>query len=158
MNPPVLGLDLSTHTGWAVRTASGRIESGVQEFDKRRGESDGIRFLRFRKWLNELIDLSGACKGSGIIGYEQAHHRGGYATALCVGLQTLVLETAAERGLEHVSVHTATLKKWATGSGRAGKEEMMAAAGKKHPTIELLDDNHADALLVLDWTIKDVSV
>ena len=42
-------------------------------------------------------------------------------------------------------VPAATLKKWATGDGRADKGDMMSRAG------ELMDDNLADALLLLEY-------
>jgi hypothetical protein len=38
----ILALDLGTRTGWAP-AEHGRVESGVQVFDVRRGESPGMR-------------------------------------------------------------------------------------------------------------------
>ncbi len=55
---PVLALDMATKTGWALRDRAGRFSSGVQEFSLKRGESKGMRFLRFRKWLNDVLKLS----------------------------------------------------------------------------------------------------
>ncbi len=137
----ILSLDLATKTGWCTENMS-----GVQVFDVKRGESPGMRFLRCRSWLNEMYDL---VPGLSVLVYEQAHHRGGSATACCVGLVTVVLEFAAKNKLETMPVHTATLKKWATGNGRAGKPEMIKAAIARG--YNPVDDNEADACLLYEY-------
>jgi len=57
----------------------------------------------------------------------------------------------AEHGIEHAAVHSATIKKHATGKGNAGKQEMVAAMQALGFRPE--DDNEADALALLDWAI-----
>ena len=56
---PVLALDLATATGWALWDGHGVLTHGVQAFPLRRGESPGMRWLRFRRWLRELLILGG---------------------------------------------------------------------------------------------------
>lgn len=158
---PILALDLSTKTGWGLRDRSGQIHSGVQEFELKRGESTGMRFLRFRKWINDVFKLGEFGKQfsedtPGLVIYEQAHHRGGFATELALGLVTHTQSEAARFGLEYMPVHTATLKKWATGSGKAGKPEMIKKAEELAAGVKLIDDNHADALLLLHYGIDQV--
>jgi Holliday junction resolvasome RuvABC endonuclease subunit len=158
---PVLALDLATKTGWALRDRNGNILSGVQEFVLKRGESAGMRFLRFRKWLKEVLNLAEmgldfSKEMPGLIVFEQAHHRGGHATQLAVGLVTDVLAEAARRNLEHMPVHTASLKKWATGKGNAGKPAMIEKASELYPNEKILDDNHADALLLLKYGLDEI--
>lgn len=158
---PILALDTATKTGWALKDRYGRISSGVQEFSLKRGESKGMRFLRFRKWLNDILELSEMGQtfsetNPGLICYELAHHRGGAATELCVGLMTDVLAEAARHGLEHTGVHTGALKRWATGKGNAGKDQMIKKASELFPDIELIDDNHADALLLLKYGLDEI--
>lgn len=160
---PVLALDLATKTGWALRDRTGALASGMQEFALKRGESKGMRFLRFRKWLREMLSLGELGQSfsettPGLIVFEQAHHRGGYATQLCVGLVTDVLAEAAREGLEHMPVHTGALKKWATGKGNSGKAVMISRAEELYPQIEIIDDNHADALLLLGYGLAEVEV
>lgn len=158
---PVLSLDLATKTGWSLRDRAGRKMSGVQEFALKRGESRGMRFLRFRKWLNEMFQLAELGNKydetlPGLIIYEQAHHRGGHATELAVGLVTDVLAEAARHGLEHMPVHTGSLKKWATGKGNAGKSMMIEKAKELFPDVDIIDDNHADALLLMAYGLSEV--
>jgi hypothetical protein len=146
----ILALDLATKSGWA--TTEGH-QSGVQVFDVRRGESPGMRFLRCRAWLGELSQLLG---GIDLIVYEQAHHRGGAATACCVGLVSTVLTFAAKHDVETMPVHTAELKKWATGKGNAGKPAMLQAA--KDKGWSPADDNEADAQLLLEFALESLLV
>lgn len=142
----ILGLDMATKTGWAILINGKIVESGVQDFSKRRGESNGLLFMRFRKWLHDLTQTAGI----DLIAYEAAHFRGGAATELCVGLQTRAQEIAAELGIESAPVQTNTLKKFACGHGKSGKEAMI----EKARTIlgrDPIDDNEADAVHVAGW-------
>jgi hypothetical protein len=137
----ILALDCATKTGWAL-IANGKVfESGVQDFSRRRGESNGGMFLRFRSWLLGMMGLYT------FVVYEQAHHRGGAATEICVNLTGRVQEVAAEHNIEYATYHTASLKKWATGKGKGDKSEMIKAAQAKTGK-EPQDDNEADAILL----------
>lgn len=147
----ILSLDLATNTGWAMNENGWKV-SGVQMFDVKRGESPGMRFLRCRSWLNELLTLKGKIDA---IVYEQAHHRGGSATAVGVGLVTTVQAFAAEHNIELMAVHTGTLKKFATGKGNASKEEMIAAAQSKG--WDPKDDNEADAQMLLEHALDTIA-
>lgn len=153
-----MALDLATKTGWALWDGS-RIESGVQDFTKRRGESNGMLFLNFNRWLEGQLALNQVMPPArcvDLIVFEQAHHRGGAATEIAVGLMTRVLEYGARYGIDHTSVHSMTLKKWATGSGKASKESMIQAARRRGFThLDYIpDDNEADALLILAHSIE----
>jgi len=161
MTLPLLALDLSTKTGWALLDRSGVFTSGVQEFDLKRGESKGMRFLRFRKWFKEICVLGELGKQfsttePGLVVYEQPHFRGGHACELLVGLSTNVLAEAAQFSLEHLAVHTGSLKKFATGKGNAGKDEMIVKAKEFFPQTAIIDDNHADALLLIKYGLNEI--
>ena len=149
----ILSLDLATKTGWGT-LFNGVMSSGVQEFGLRRGESAGMRFLRFRAWLSKMAEY--APGKIDLIVFEQAHHRGGAATQLCVGLVTDVLAFAADIGAETMPVHTGTLKKYATGKGNAGKPEMIQAAVLRGHRPQ--DDNEADACMLLEYAMEELRV
>lgn len=148
----ILALDLATKTGWAlIRPGWDKPESGVQDFSLKRGESPGMRFLRFRKWLMDMRMHSPE-----LYVYEQPHYRGGAPTQVCVGLESILLEEVARVSANHVSVHSKTLKKFATGKGNASKAMMERAANKRWNTV-VIDDNHADALMILAWAMEEFS-
>ncbi|MBU0959206.1 MAG: hypothetical protein KKB31_04660 [Nanoarchaeota archaeon] len=145
----ILALDLATKTGWCFKK-DGKILSGTQDFSLRRGESHGLIFLRFRKWLAEFL-----IPGEKVfVCHEQSHHRGGAATALLGGLIAETQAFAAEHGFEIMPVHSATLKKFATGSGRADKAVMIQKA--KDQGYNPQDDNEADAIHLLRYAIQEV--
>ncbi|MCK9327902.1 MAG: hypothetical protein M0P69_20575 [Bacteroidales bacterium] len=144
----ILALDCATKTGWAL-LSGGHIETGVQDFSKRRGESNGMMFLRFRGWLNSSFSRLD------IVAYEQAHHRGGAAVEVCVNLTGRAQEFAASIGAETIAPHTATVKKFATGSGKAGKAEMMEYF-RREVGREPIDDNEADAYALLRFVMEEL--
>lgn len=155
----VLALDLGTHTGWAM-ARHGAIESGAQTFDLKRGESQGMRYLRFNRWLDEIVtqplsDLIGGPRTGGVvqlIAYEQPHHRGGAATEIANGFATRVQECCARLKIEHAAVPASTLKKWTTGKGNAEKDEMRVAVAKRWNRLPATDDE-ADAIALLYYAL-----
>lgn len=150
----VLAIDPATSCGWALwQPGWEQPESGTQVFGLQRGESPGMRFLRFRKWLSSMTDDY----SPGLYIYEQAHHRGGAATELCVGFVTRIQEEAATHNALHVPVHSATLKKWATGSGRAGKDEMIVRAEERWGVLPSTHDQ-ADALILLAYGLETYGI
>ena len=149
----ILALDVATKTGWASN--SGKVlRSGITSFAIKRGESPGMRFLRCRSWLEEVYGLLN--KKVNVIVYEQAQHRGGAATMVCVGLVTEVQAFASKYNIEMMPVHTGTLKKFSTGNGRASKKDMVKAAKKKGWKPE--DHNEADAQLLLEYAMYELNV
>ena len=148
----VLAIDPGTHCGWAA-SYDGRTESGVEDFSLTRGESPGMRFIRFRSWLHEMC----ASTKPQLILYEQPHMRGGAATDVLVGMTTRIEEECALRGMEHKAVHSQTLKKATAGTGRADKEAMLKAANVLWADSlgrAVKDDNEADALSLLAYGLK----
>jgi len=156
----ILALDCATKCGFAT-LINGRIESGVQDFTKKRGESNGLVFMRFNAWLDKMNQMSGTADfvrdGFGLVVFELAHHRGGAATNLCVGMTTRVEEFAHRIGAECMPIHTATLKKFATGSGRAGKE-LMIEAFEAATYRRAVDDNEADAYFLLKFAMNEFNI
>jgi hypothetical protein len=154
----ILGLDCGLKTGWCLLTSNGEIyESGVQGFAKRRGESDGIVYLRFRRWLKKIME-----DGVKVICYEQAHQRGGYATEILVGMITRIKEVISEfdeagTHIDYLSVHSSTLKVFATGCGRSEKAAMIKSA-VEFAGKEVTDDNEADAIHIARWALKEIDV
>ena len=148
----LLALDLATRTGWAV-SEDGRITSGVQTFDLRRGESPGMRYLRFRRWLPEV----GA--RAELIVYEQTvQGPGSIAREIATGMATDVQAYCAERGIDHQPVWASTLKKFVTGKGNAKKPAMYEHA-RARGWLEYMtdgDDNEIDARCLLHYALSEI--
>jgi len=154
----ILALDCATKCGWCLLKDGKVYESGVEDFSKTRGESNGAMFLKFRAWLvQHIMDSCFISRPLGLIVYEQAHYRGGAATEIAVGLTTRVQEEAEAHKIPYATVHTGTLKKFATGSGAASKEKMMELAAvvlRRQP----ISDDEADAVHLAMWAFHEYGV
>src|SRR5437867_4277842 len=147
----ILALDFGSITGFAVGSSTEPPVSGTWKVAPLKGESPGFRYIHLRKKLNTVLEAFPDLK---IAVAEMAHMRGGAASEYAIGCATTLQAWCAEHGIEYTTVHSATLKKWATGHGHASKEEMIAAAIKKG--WKPVDDNEADALHLLDYAINEV--
>ena len=147
----ILALDLGTHTGWALMM-DGILETGVETFDLRRGESPGMRWIRFTRWLTEMVRPAAGGLGVTLVVYEAAHHRGGAATEIAVGFATHLQTVCARLDIEHTSVHTGQLKKFATGRGNADKSAMLDACARRWRRVDT--DDEADAIALLFYAVE----
>lgn len=145
----ILGIDPGSDCGFAVIGPAGICLSGVWDLRPKRGESPGARYLRLLKYLREA---RAAYPDIELVAYEQAHQRGGAATEYAIGCVTLIQAWCAENGIEHASLHSAAVKRYAVGKGSAKKEEMLEAARMQY-NRPIHDDNEADALFIaaLAW-------
>lgn len=148
MSMSILAIDQGTRTGFAL-LEGGRRESGTVVFDVKRGESPGCRYIRLNRWLDEF---AGRVQ---LVVYEQTHNRGGAATETAAGFATRIQEFCARHGIEHAAVHSATLKKFATGKGNADKSVMLSKARERWPAVA--DDNEADALWLLLYAVINIA-
>lgn len=148
----ILAVDLATQLGWAQRVDR-LINSGTISFKPRNGESPGMRFLNFEGWLRSMIKVN----DFDIIAYEQAHLRGAAATEVIVGMIVILKKLCAEYAIEYTDRHTGTIKKFATGHGKASKEDMVNVARLKFPGQKIEDDNQADALHLLSLVVRDLT-
>ena len=137
----ILALDMATKTGWATAT-----HSGVEDFRKKAGDSRGMIYLRFESWLIE----AGGYLEPELIVYERPHSRGRAATELLNGLLALLQKYCERCNVQYTDCPSTTLKKFATGRGNAGKEEMMVAYRKRFGA-EPVDDNESDARWLHAW-------
>jgi hypothetical protein len=151
--PPVgvvLALDLGTTTGWALRTAEGVILSGSVSFRPSRYDGGGMRYLRFRAWLEELVEDAG---GLSAVWFEEVRrHVGTDAGHVYGGLLATLTAWCETRTIAYQGVPVGTIKRHATGKGNAPKPAMMAAIAARGFTPA--DDNEADAIACLLWAIE----
>ena len=137
----ILALDLGTKTGWANDNGS-----GVWKFQKLKNTHPGDRFMLFEATLSEYVERCDSVVYEKVMG----HGKGGSAAAHLYGaFEGLLMKVCATHHKPIDHVHVSTLKKYATGNGRANKEQMIAAAQVRG--WEPVDDNHADALWLLQY-------
>lgn len=143
-----LGLDPATKTGWAICDDDERVlASGMFNLKT----VDGASLFSLAQFLNSLIaryKVTAICYEQPII-YGGGSRLMGTRSPNFTGpmISGIIQVVAHEAGLPVASCHNATLKKWATGSGKAKKPEMTAEAcirtGRR-----ITDHNEADAILI----------
>ncbi len=154
MNSTILALDLGTTTGWALRSSDGAITSGSAGFRPQRFEGGGMRFLRFKRWLAELKDMTGGIHALYFeevrrhVSTDAAHAYGGFLATLTAWCE--------HHQIPYQGVPVGTIKKHATGKGNASKDDVLSAM--RALGYAPADDNEADALALLRWAIASQEV
>ena len=148
--PSILAVDLGSTTGWAVRNSRCRILHGTAEFRPTRFEGGGMRYLRFGKWLDQTLDVTG---GIDAVYFEEVRrHAGTDAAHVFGGFLAALTSWCEQHGIGYQGVPVGTIKRFATGKGNADKAAMIAATRERG--FEPADDNEADAIAVLLWALE----
>ena len=77
------------------------------------------------------------------LGIDAGHAYGGYLAVLQMFCE--------ERKIPYEGLGVGAIKKEAVGKGVASKDQMLDAAVKRFPSVNITDHNHADALFV--WAL-----
>jgi Holliday junction resolvasome RuvABC endonuclease subunit len=141
----ILGIDPGTHCGWALFFKGHPHGSGVWDLRPRRHEGGGMRFLRLRTYLEEILAAS---RSIDAIAYEEVRrHMGVDAAHIYGGIVGVIGAFCEEHKIPYRGIPVGTIKKYATGKGNAKKDAMIAAAEARFG-ITVADDNEADALFI----------
>lgn len=147
----VLALDLGTRCGWALRAPAVPRLSGVIDLRPQRHEGGGMRYLRFRQELTGIhkrVPLD-------IVVYEEVRrHMSTDAAHVYGGLLATMAAFCEEEKIPFEGVPVQTIKKFITGKGNAGKEEVIAAV--KSLGYKPKDDNEADAMALLIYKLNQL--
>ena len=145
----ILALDPATKCGWAHSNGAG----GVWDLSIARDESSGMRLIRFEGKLREIIKKVPV----DVIVYETptvASGKKANMNGLKLGtkLQAIIERLTETLGcLESKGYNLQTIKSHA---GVRKKDELVAKAKQRFGFVE--DDNHADALWLLDLAKKEL--
>ncbi len=109
-----------------------------------------MRFLRFRSWLDGIAVNVG---GLAAIYFEEVRrHLGTDAAHIYGGLLATLSAWCEEQGIAYQGVPVGTIKRFIAGKGNADKLAMLAAVRARG--FAPADDNEADALALLLWSIE----
>lgn len=150
----VVAIDLATVTGWA-QLLDGRLASGFLRLGPVGSEHLMARLRAAEDWFPRV--LAPIAWGQGHLAYERplTTGRNRAATRTALHFEAALLLAASSLGVDHVRDYQgSTVKKHATGNGRAGKDHVIAAMRRRWNLPELADDNEADALAVLSLHLE----
>lgn len=139
----ILGMDLGTKTGWAVVEDGKVVDSGVVTIV---GDTPGQKLVHAAELYSKIIVASRA----DALYYERVRRFMSSAAAFTYNALLGVLLKEYHLRFYPVQPHEFSpteIKKFATGSGKAKKPEMVAAAATLGGVITKSDDE-ADAVLI----------
>lgn len=144
----ILAIDPATKCGFALSIGA----SGTWDLSIRRDESAGMRLIRLRSKLRDLmaVDIH-------LVAFEAARNcapKMQGALVVQAELQSVIKTFCEDNKIEYRGYSPTEIKKHATGKGNANKAKMLAAARVKWPQFKG-DDNEADALWLLDLAMKE---
>ena len=142
----ILALDIATTTGWKTETSS-----GVWKLKQKKDDSTGMKLVRLKSYLKELITL----EKIDIVVYERP--AGMFKSAIITESELIgvVLLLCEELLLQYTAYSATEIKKFATGKGNAKKQDMIDAAVALGYNPE--DDNEADAIHLYNLAKKDLT-
>lgn len=145
----VLALDLATACGYALIDTDDPeytlVYSGVIKLPS---TPTGARYSKFQYWLNSTLQTDEQQANVDYVAFEDVkRHVGTQAAHVYGGLKAIVQMECFRAGIEMIPLGVGTIKKAATGSGRASKDEMVAAALTRY-NVTCSDDNEADAIWI----------
>lgn len=137
MTARVIGLDLSL--------SSTGVACNAGWTDRIRLAPDPAPFLRMRTIRARIREFANTATRLVVVeGLAISRQTGQHLTR--AGMWHLVMEDVDARGVPWLQVTPTGLKKFATGRGNAGKDEVLAAAVRRFPHIEVRGNDEADAL------------
>ncbi|WP_261970360.1 crossover junction endodeoxyribonuclease RuvC [Prosthecodimorpha staleyi] len=145
-----LALDLGSATGWALRSPDGHISSGTVSFRPSRYDGGGMRYLRFRSWLDQI---EAQARGISAVYFEEVRrHVGTDAAHIYGGFLATLTAWCETHSIAYQGVPVGTIKRHITGKGNANKAAVTAAV-RAHGFVPA-DDNEADAIAILIWATE----
>ena len=151
----VFAFDLGTQCGFALGDYNGAdkpaVISGSNSLKGSRFSGGGMRYVHFRKMLNEIVDAGGL--PDQVVYEEVRRHAGTDAAHVYGGLQAVLTAWCEDNKVPYEAVSVGTIKKFATGKGNASKEQMIEAVTSWGYSPD--DDNAADALALLHYWLVE---
>lgn len=148
MNRNTLSLDLGTRTGYAIRLRGGDTFSGTKNFTLKKNDHTVLRWINFRTWLTDVLVRYNI---HAVVYEEVRRHSATRASHVYGGFKAILEMSCYAHNCELAGFGVGPIKKFATGKGNASKHEMMAAIDD---SVDLVDDNHADALHLLNYALS----
>ncbi len=146
----ILALDLGTTTGWALLPCHGPATSGTASFRPTRYDGGGMRFLRFRNWLEQIRAYAGRIE---TVYFEEVRaHAGTDAAHVYGGFLATLTAWCEQQTVPYQGVPVATIKRVIAGRGNADKAAVIAAVRERG--FNPADDNEADAIAILLWALE----
>jgi Holliday junction resolvasome RuvABC endonuclease subunit len=145
-NCGVMSLDIATNTGFCTHNMSGHWS-----FALKKGDSKGMRLIRFKSKLKEICEAE-AIK---IIVFEQIAIYGKFPNTVGIEMIGVLKLFCEENGIDYTPYPVKSIKVQ-TGNGNASKEQMIEFVQKFKPGVT--SDDEADAIVLYHLALKDLKL
>lgn len=145
----ILALDQASNCGWAL---SSEIY-GTWDFNIRKDESSGMKWLRFKAKLKEVHES----EKLDLIAYERPAGQHKSSIIHSAKMVAIIESFCEENSIDYRAFSASEVKKFATGNGNAGKPRMIEAAKDKYGYTGS-DDNEADAIHIYHLTKQSLNL
>jgi Holliday junction resolvasome RuvABC endonuclease subunit len=146
----ILALDPATKTGYEHTNGFG----GVWDCSVKKDESSGMRFLRLYAHLTDVYENHGI----DLVLFESPGNKKFIRSVVIQAkIQGTIELWCTHHNVQYEPVSPMTIKVFATGNNKATKEEMISAAKTHIGRRKVRGDDHADAILILQWGLVKYS-
>lgn len=136
-------IDIGTQLGWAMDLSGKEIISGSECMAAKPKQHIGFRYVNVGRFMNRMSEQWPIDK---IVFEDVKAHSSVQAGHVYGGILAMILAWSAIRDIPCVGVGVGTIKKHATGNGRASKDDMVDSAISRG--YSPADDNEADAIAI----------
>jgi hypothetical protein len=148
-NCAMLALSLGHQVSWALQKRNGEITQGTMSFRPLNSEGEGMGFLRFRYWLDEI---SVKCGGLDAVIYADVQIHSTSQLALIYGGFLAHLTAWGEwRQVPYIGASMSDVRKLVIGNDDTGQQTLIEAL-RRRGYITVTKDT-ATALALLDWAL-----
>lgn len=164
----IMGVDPGSNLGWATNYMSAQVRWGTEEFHLRRDDTEGLRWLRYDRWLSKNVP------GVNVVVYEQQNNFGRWNRQSMDVNKTMVnilLMRCEEWKIPVRAVNLMTLKAYAIPRDKnrkkgdpnpdRSKDALIEKAKRRLQTIHnrlpgKLNEHEADALWLYWWAVENL--
>jgi Holliday junction resolvasome RuvABC endonuclease subunit len=146
----IIGIDPALKTGWAVLESGQEVLYGTWYIDLDNPERDlAKRLIEMTEHVRSTLDA----EAPDLVVYEQVQFvRSMSQVSLSAMWRGIIVLQCAIRGIRCEGVPVGTLKKWATGDGKASKQDMaQAAMGLMMCAGAIMSSDEADAICLAHY-------
>jgi hypothetical protein len=148
-NCSLLALTLGQQTGWAVYKRSGEIQLGVNAFRTTPYEGEGMKFLRFRYWLDDMAKKSGGFDA--VIFADVQVHTSAQSAVVHGGFLGMLTASCEWRQIPYMGASMSDVRKHVTGHDRIDHQSLID--GMRRKGFVAVSKDTACALAMLDWAL-----
>lgn len=145
----LLAITLGLQTGWAVHERNGTIKFDCKPFRSSEYEGEGMKFVRFRYWLDEISKKYGSFDA--VVFADIQHHSSMQSAIVYGGFLGHLTGWCDWRQIPYIGASMADVHKLVTGGDGIDQQSLIDALRRKG-FINVSRDT-VGALAVLDWAL-----